>query len=303
VNGYASLTALPIIQITFCSLISHNVLYCVNYHIRHFSGIAAEQGGLMRRYSRILLASLLFCAAMFPLWSESLVIYTEENAPLQTLDAGKVLRGLAVEVVQEIQRRVGNDDAIQLVPWARGYDEILKKPNVVLFSMSRTAERNPLFQWVGPVAETRYAFYSRADSKLAITSLDDARKAAYVGVVLNDVRDQFLKKAEFPNLDRSNDYATSLKKLLAGRIDLAVCSVAGIESQLEALGSSLDAVREQYVFLSGQLFIAFSKATDPRYVQRWADAFDAMQKDGSYVKIYRKYYPRLPLPGPAITQF
>jgi hypothetical protein len=43
--------------------------------------------------------------------------------------------------------------------------------------VSRTAERNPLFQRIGPILERGYAFVVKADSKIAITSMSDAKPA------------------------------------------------------------------------------------------------------------------------------
>ena len=40
-----------------------------------------------------------------------------------------------------------------MIPWSRAYELIQRRPNVVLLQMSRSAERNPLFNWVGPVGE------------------------------------------------------------------------------------------------------------------------------------------------------
>lgn len=79
----------------------------------------------------------------------SLSIYCEFDPPFQFLDASGSPTGYAVGLVREIQKRVGNTDPIEIVPWARGHNDVLKKPNIVLFSMARTAERENLFRWVG----------------------------------------------------------------------------------------------------------------------------------------------------------
>ncbi len=119
------------------------------------------------------------------LLAEKLTIYCEDDPPNQIITSDGRLTGMTVEIVREIQQRVGNQDPITVVPWARGFDAVQKNPNTVLFSMSRTAERNPLFNWIGPVLETSYGFYARADSSLSITSLEEAKGLKRIGVYLN----------------------------------------------------------------------------------------------------------------------
>lgn len=252
---------------------------------------------------KILFLIILSLFLIYPLISQTLTIYCEEDPPFQFTGADKKPAGMVVEMVQEIQKRIKNNEPIQIVPWARGYEEIQSKPNVVLFTMSRTAERNDLFQWVGPIAESAFAFYSKSGSKLMIKSLEDAKKVTRIGVYRNDVRDQFLTKAGFTNLERVDDNITNVKKLMADRIDMYVSSANNIADDLKTAGYKMTDVKLQYIFLKIQLYVAMSKNTDQSIVKSWNDALDAMKKDGAFKTIFKKYYPNNPLPGPAITKF
>jgi polar amino acid transport system substrate-binding protein len=234
--------------------------------------------------------------------AQSLTIYTEENPPLQIKTSDGSASGYAVEVVSEIQRRIAGSDAIQLVPWARGYDALQNKENVALFSTTRTAERNGMFQWVGPLFEDAFALYTRADSKNKIDSVEDA-KQFLVGTVPNDVRDQVLIKDGLTKIDHSNDYTTIFKKLLIGRIDAAASSLGDVQANVEAAGAKMEDVKLSCIFLRAQLWIAFSKQTSPEVVKKWSDGFASMKKDGSFEKIFKKYFPKSPLPGAPITKF
>lgn len=232
-----------------------------------------------------------------------LYIYCEIGERLQMIDEDGKLSGLTVDVVREIQKRVGNNDPIEVVPWARGYDDALSNPNTILFSMSRTKERNHLFDWVGPVSEITFGFWALADSTLTISSLDDAKKVGAIGVYQNDVRDLYLTEAGFTNLERTTDQVQSYKKLLSGRIDLYAESAAGIEGDAARAGATPGQVKMLYPFLTTQLFIAISKGTPPEVTQVWREAFAQMQADGTFKKLYKKYYPERELPGPEIVNF
>lgn len=230
-------------------------------------------------------------------------IYCEDNAPFQFLEKDGTLTGMSVELVREIQKRVGNTDTIYVVPWARGLVYLDNEPNTILFSMGRTAERNDQYQWIGPLAENAYGFYVKANSTLDIKSLDDAKKIDLIGVYRGDVREKFLAKTGFTNLDPASNNVANFKKLMANRVAAYASSASTIQSEAEQAGYKVSDVKLAYVFLRIQLFIAASKATDPATVAHWNAALESMKKDGSFKGIFKKYYPNSALPGPAITSF
>ncbi len=251
-----------------------------------------------------LIMSLLFCAGLgFSLDAQPLTIYTEINPPLQLQGEDGQLTGLAVEVVQEIQKRIGNTDPIQLVPWARGYVELENSPNVVLFATARTAQRNNLFKWVGPFDETAFSLFIKADSKITLKSLDDAKKLRAIGVYNSDVRDLYLTKAGFTNLERTVDNVANVKKLMSNRIDAFASAAISIDELAKLAGYKASDMKEALIFLKVQQFLAFSMKTPDSTVKAWSNAFEAMKKDKSFPRIYHKYYPHGPLPGPEITAF
>jgi polar amino acid transport system substrate-binding protein len=249
------------------------------------------------------LAFLLAFTAVGVLTAQSLTICCEDEPPNQFVGPDGLITGMSVDIVTEIQRRIGNQDPIQMMPWARAYDAALKSPDTVLFTVSRTAERNPLFNWVGPVHELCFSFYAKADSPIRIRNLAEARKLRRVGVYLDDVRDTLLTRAGFMNLDRASNNLQNFKKLMAGRIDVFASSPEAIEAEAIQAGFESSAVKHVFTFARVQDYIVLSKGTPEPVVKAWAKAFAGMQKDGSFAGIHRKYYPDQPLPGKAITEF
>jgi len=234
--------------------------------------------------------------------AQSLKIYTEVSSPWQGQGPKGEATGPVVDVVREIQKRVKNADLIQVVPWARGYAAIQSQPNVVLFLMVRTAERNELFQWVGPIVEGSYGLYVKADSTIALPDLEAAKKLGKVGVYLGDARDQLLTKAGFTNLERVTQNQMLVPMLMAGRIDALAGSDMGIASLLERSGHSVKDVKLALTFFRYQAWIAFSKGTPTATVKAWADALEAMRKSKTLDAIM-KVAPTWAPPGPAITTF
>ena len=94
-----------------------------------------------------LLLSLTLSSAV-SLRAQPLNIYTEEWSPISFSVDGKP-DGLAVQVVQEIQKRINNPDPIKVVPWARGWKMLTENvcQPILLANLS--------------VSGTRQGFYSR----------------------------------------------------------------------------------------------------------------------------------------------
>lgn len=254
----------------------------------------------MRPYLRTWLLGFLLAALAS---AQPLTIYTEIDPPNQMQDAEGELHGMAVEVVREIQRRVGSTEPITVVPWSRGYLELQTLPNIVLFSTARTAERNALFKWVGPIDERRYVLYVRSDSRIQLKTLEDAKKLAAIGVYKDDVRDLYLTGKGFRNLDRAIDNVSNVKKLMSGRIDAFPYSTVGINELAQSAGYRATDMKEVLPLFNVQLYIAMSKGTSDDLVRAWSNALAKMKKDKTFEHIFKRHFPDQRLPGKAITTF
>jgi polar amino acid transport system substrate-binding protein len=248
----------------------------------------------MRALVRLL--CLLICSAgLLP--AQGLLIYCENDPPVQYVGPDGKLAGYTIELVCELQRRVGNHDPILMVPWARAYAAIQGQPNVVLFQMARTARRDTLFQWVGPISETSLGLYARADSPLAVASLEEAKAVGRIGVYQNDERDQFLTKAGFTNLERVADNLLNVKKLMAGRIDLYADASLTFGRHVLAAGFRPADVKNLLNFETVKVYIAMSRAMPPAVVASWNAALASMRRDGTFQKLYAQYFPGARPPG------
>lgn len=221
--------------------------------------------------------------------AQTMAIYCEEDRPLQYYDQHGQLTGFSIDIIQEIQRRVGNTDKIQVVPWSRGMDKLNNDPNTILMTMARTPEREALYQWIGPISAIQYLFYVKADSNIKINSLEDAKKIRLIGVYRDDIRDQTLTRLGFKNLDRASSNISSFKKLMIGRVDAYADSKLGVESLAIASGYKVSDVKAIFPLFKSRLYFGVSKTTDPAIVARWDQALVEMKADKSFLKIQRKY--------------
>jgi polar amino acid transport system substrate-binding protein len=246
----------------------------------------SREVGLMKKLF-VIAASVLFISVQ-PLLSAELTILTENMPPLNYVKDG-VLVGPSVEIVREIQRRVGSHEEIKVYPWARAYKMALEDENVVLFGTTHTKERHDKFKWVGPLATKRDILVAKKGSGIKINSLEDAKKIKRIGTLRDDTREEYLKLKGFTNLEPVSDEQKNAQKLVLGRIDLWTYKKPGLRTVCELAGVDYNEIEEVYHLREIELMIAFSKKTSDSIVQKWRDAFNEMVADGTIARIHSKW--------------
>lgn len=249
----------------------------------------------------LVLAMLLTALLSRPACSQELRIITEIYPPYNYTEDGEPTgkpMGLAVDIVREMQKRLGDTTPIEVMPWARGYQTALTKPGVMLFSTTRTEAREHLFKWVGPIVQGDQVFFARKDSPLKVDSLDDAREAVSIGVYRDDVGEQFLKERKFTNLEIVSNPLLLARMLANGRIDLWISGrdVGAFTARQAGVDPGL--FRVAYVIETRELYCAFSGKTPDEVVDRWRKAFESMESDGTFKAIVERWFPPFPQEGP-----
>lgn len=221
--------------------------------------------------------------------SRDLTIYCEYAPPGKAIVENK--GGLIYDQVWELMRRTDIAMPVHTVTWKRGYAEATSKPNIGLFPTTRTAEREPLFHWIGPILRVTWAFYALKDSGIVINSLEDAKKVRSIGTYANDGKEQWLKGQGFTNLESVMDNLTNMKKLYNGRIDLMVGSPSVTDQWPDTFGFDPAKLVKLYEFKNVDLYLAVSKGTSMDTVRALEKAFKAMAEDGTVRRLYTKWAP------------
>ena len=215
---------------------------------------------------------------------DGLLILTENLPPLNYLENG-VLVGPAVEIVKEIQRRIGSQEKIHVYPWARAYQTALEEKNVILFSVARTKIREDKFIWIGQVAKKRDILAAKKGSGIKINSLKDAQKVSHIGTLRDDTKEHYLKKHGFTNLVPTHDDQRNAKKLVLGRIDLWATKKPGLLTICKLADVDYREIEEVYSIMESSISIAASKQTSVEIIDKWRSAFSEMIADGAILKI------------------
>lgn len=223
---------------------------------------------------------------------EKIFAVTEELPPYSFTE-NKKLTGFSVQVAEEILRRAGYDFQMNSYPWSRSYMLARTNPNVMIFTMARTAERENDFHWIGSLgARKLYLFKLAARKEIQIKNLDDVKRYK-IGVDRNDALEQFLRERGFEidkNLDRSPDEIANVNKLLIGRIDFIAGSDLTVSNLVRRLGLQVTQIERSILIVDqGQYFIAMSKTTSQDVVDRLRMAYLEVQETGLFSELRSKF--------------
>lgn len=222
--------------------------------------------------------------------AQGITVVTEEYPPYNFLDSNNRISGMATEVVEEVLKRARLDYKMAMYPWARAYQLAQDAPNVLIYSIGRSEQRESLFKWVDVIAPYDVYLYrlkSRTDIKA--TRLADVRHFK-IGAVRDDVRAQYLEK-EGLRPDLVNDDSANVKKLATARIDMFPIDEFGMTALYQRKGIDPRTVVKvmKLEALSAGLYMAFSKQTPDDVVLKCKTALAEIMRDGTLKRIRGQY--------------
>ncbi|MBJ2347721.1 MULTISPECIES: substrate-binding periplasmic protein [Pseudomonas] len=222
----------------------------------------------------------------------SLVLLTENFPPYNMAKNGKNfaqdenIHGIAVDIVREIFKRADITYSLTLrFPWERIYKLALEKPGYGVFVMARLPEREKLFKWVGPIGPDDWVMLAKADSKIALGSLEQARQYR-IGAYKGDAIAETLAKQGLKPIVVLRDQDNA-RKLVNGQIDLwATGDPAG---RYLARQEGVSDLRTVLRFNSAELYLALNKDVPDGVVARLQKALDELRKEGAVDAIMARY--------------
>lgn len=217
-----------------------------------------------------------------------LTLVTEDFAPYSYLDHGKV-SGYATEVLASALVHAGIDYSVQIYPWARAFQMARTQPNVLIYSIVRTPEREAQFHWIAQLApRSVYLYQLKSRRDIKVRTVDDLRRYR-IGANRGDVVEEQLHHLGLTADLVSQDEA-SLRKLVVGRIDLMVASermLQGLCQRIQVRCAQLERVMPMPGL--GDYYVAASLGTPPATVQAVRGALDKLKSSGAMQRTADKY--------------
>ncbi len=206
-----------------------------------------------------------------------------------------VTPGPATDLVRMALERAGIPAQLGAYPWARAYDMALNAPNVLIYLLVRTPEREPLFLWTAEILPLKYHLYRLSDRpEVAVSKLDDARRYP-IGVIRDDVRHRYLAQQGFTMLTVAARREDNFQRLLRRQVDLLPMTdvdAADICRQFKPACPGLTRVATLDALTLGA-YLAYSRGTPEELVVRTRAAFESLRADGTVQRLLARVDPNV----------
>ena len=218
-----------------------------------------------------------------------------ENYPPYNMEVNGELQGLTIEVTEAILKEIGskkNKFDIELLSWSKVYSTTLNTKNHMI-SATRTAQREKLFKWVGPVSKTTIGIIALKSKNIVIKKISDLNKYK-IGAVKKDIGEVLLLKNNVPSknikvLDGTNSLANAFYKLERDKIDMFAYETKVAKYSADLNGYDTNEYEVVYILKNAELYFAFNRLTPNATVQKWQKALDTIKANGIYDRIIKKY--------------
>lgn len=224
--------------------------------------------------------------------AQKLELLTEKLPPINMSKSdknyakGDDVEGIAPELIRSMCKKAGIECEITLkFPWDRIYKSALERNGYGLFSASRTAERESLFQWVGPLTEVKWVVLKLPSSSVSASSIDDL-KALKVGGYKGDAVTTFLQ-GKGVTVDAAFEDKQNVGKLKKGQID--VWATGSLSGPYFAKQEGVSGLQEVMTLKKNELWLALNKQIDPSIVEKLNKALADIKKSPEYDAIHSKY--------------
>ena len=158
-------------------------------------------------------------------FAEKFVLAAAENSiPPSYLENGEQ-KGILVDVINEVFKRIGHSVEIKLMPWARCQQEVKEGDVDGIFSIYNTEERQAFLTYADEILiDQAQTFFVAVESTITFNGNLEELAGLSLGII-NDTSygpkmDSALEKGFFEKIDITNSFQSNIRKLIAGRIDV-----------------------------------------------------------------------------------
>ncbi|NWK78993.1 ABC transporter substrate-binding protein [Aquitalea sp. LB_tupeE] len=212
-----------------------------------------------------------------------LLVVTENESWLNTVDGQGSLVGASTRKVKDILARAGLKADFQVLPWARAYRIASTRPNTLIYSIARTSIRENQFVWLSQIAYMQRVFYRlHGETSVAPQNLEQVKNCCKVCVGNRDVQEEFLVKAGFQENSQyitTNSQQECPRLLQSGAAQLLIADPDQLRSQLIRLKLPEQQFDAVFTLPQGDpLYLAANPASDPQLLQAISEAAHALRQ-------------------------
>ncbi len=236
------------------------------------------------------------CCMVLPARAVSFRVVTEDAPPFTYRVDGE-LAGPALPFIDKLMQAAALPYTHHVYPWARSMALAQHAPNVLIYALARTPEREASFHWIGELVDMHIYLYGMVGRKhLQVESLAQARQLR-IGVINKDVRLDWFKANGFSELtpssagglDLSENNNVNMLKLRRGMVDAVPVSRLALQTYCRQQKLDCGQFRQLYPLpMTMSLYLAASKKTPHEYVNTLRYHYRKLVQDGSHHQAFAR---------------
>jgi polar amino acid transport system substrate-binding protein len=238
----------------------------------------------MRPVRTFILGTLSSLAIIVPAMAET--AYVSNNPPYSIQSGDKP--GFCVEVIDEMAKLLKTKVTYDYMSWKDAQTKVAATPNGLIFPFARTAEREDKYGWLQKLFDIQVGFTTLPGSK-PIDSVEEAMALAAVGVLAGTPWDAELAKRGLKNIKQFPNTPAILAAVTSGEIAAGYGPDIEMKYAWRISGNEGTLVIGKPVQKLDQ-FLAMSKDSPAIKLADWQEAFNVLQQDGTFDKIYASYF-------------
>ena len=198
--------------------------------------------------------------------SGDIALYSVPNPPFSFRDKG-VIQGLSIDLLEAslatIRPRFAQEE-IELEAWNKMYDAALKHPKSFLVTAVKLKDREPHFNWLGPIATVRLGVIAKRTTdipkgKTALEVLRPLKIATIKETSAEKMLFQEIGENHGLNITRVSTPVQGYKMLEYGRVDVLVYTDVPFVYHLLTEGQDVSQYRMAHVILNTDYYICAGK--------------------------------------------
>ncbi len=194
-------------------------------------------------------------------------------------------KGIIVDIVYEIERRIGTNTTIQCLPWSRAQQMTMTGDHYLTFPLARVAKREKNYIWVIDVMPSDLVFASLSGKPITLVM---AKKLKKILVQQDTPPEFFLRANNFKNIHTVTDSSmipVMLEKNRGdawfGDMNVTISTVLNTPYGKKMIyGPSVK---------SNRIYVGASKNISPALVKKYREMLNEIKKDGTYELIMDRY--------------
>lgn len=240
---------------------------------------------LKSRLAKILLSTLTgLSVCISAVAMDEVRLYTEHYPPFN-IKEGETVTGINGLLLTQAFNELGIRPVHLPGPWVRAQNSARKQPDSCFYSAARTEEREPHYQWVGPLSAEYITLFSLASRPIQLNDLQAANQWR-VGGQLGDAYVQWVIDQGITVEPRGGE-GSSIDKLTRDRLDLWI--VGSIAGPYIASMRNIPIVPAYKTEKRFELWMACHKDFPTQLIEQLNALIERYRHDGTRKKILARY--------------